>query len=170
MFSSTSLCSLRVFIFLQAFFILFRNLQLERERNLGAFRMLSTFSVCFGWFWNKSLCFDCFNRHFRFVSVCFGLFRLFRYTFSVWCCSLRNKSICFGCFDRHPKHRNKPKQNFQWFRKWTETNAKQILFRLFSVWTENFFYLFRGHPRYNIIIWDTILEYFGILGYNTSHW
>ena len=29
----------------------------------------------------------------------------------------KNKSICFGCFDRHPKHRNKPKQNFQWFRK-----------------------------------------------------
>jgi len=87
LFSSTSLCSLRVFIFLQAFFILFRNLQLERERNLGAFRMLSTFSVCFGWFWNKSLCFDCFNRHFRFVSVCFGSF---------W-----NKYVCFGCFDIH---------------------------------------------------------------------
>jgi hypothetical protein len=136
LFSSTSLCSLRVFIFLQAFFILFRNLQLERERNLGAFRMLSTFSVCFGWFWNKSLCFDCFNRHFRFVSVCFGSF---------W-----NKYVCFGCFKINPKHQNNPKQNIHWFRKWTETNAKQILFRLFSVRTEIFFCLFRGHPTPSI--------------------
>jgi hypothetical protein len=60
--------------------------------------------------------------------VCFGSF---------W-----NKFICFS-FSKYIQNtetnRNKPKQNFHWFRKWTETNAKQILFRLFSVLNPNFF-------------------------------
>ena len=70
---------------------------------------------------------------FRFVSVCFGL--------------LRNSSVCFGCFDIGSKHRNKPKLFVIGFTKQTETNAKQILFRFVSVRTENYFCLFRGHPR-----------------------
>ena len=76
----------------------------------------------------------------------FWVLLLFLRPFSVCFSSFWNKSVCFGCFKMHPKHQNKPKQNFYWFRKWTETNAKQILFRLFSVRTENYFYLFRGHP------------------------
>ncbi len=72
---------------------------------------------------------------FRVVSVCFGL--------------LRNNSVCFGCFDIGSKHRNKPKFSVFGFTKQTETNAKQILFRFVSVRTENYFCLFRGHPRLN---------------------
>ena len=92
-----------------------------------------------------------------FFLVCFGncswkesifwVLLLFLRPFSVCFSSFWNKSVCFGCFKIHPKHRNKPKQNFHWFQKWTETNAKQILFRLFSVRTEIFFYSFRGHPK-----------------------
>ena len=72
---------------------------------------------------------------FRFVSVCFGL--------------LRNRSVCFGCFDIGSKHRNKPKFFLFGFTKQTETNAKQILFRIVSVRTEIYFCLFRGHPSAN---------------------
>ena len=43
------------------------------------------------------------------------------------------KYICMG----------EPKQTFHWFRKITETNAKQILFRLFSV-------SFLGHPNIHV--------------------
>jgi hypothetical protein len=58
---------------------------------------------------------------------------------------LRNRSVCFGCFDIGSKHRNK--QNFFFgFKKQTETNAKQILFRFVSVRTKIYFCLFRGHP------------------------
>jgi len=115
---------------------------------------------------------------FRFILKQICLFQLFQYTFSFFFVqfetnlfvsvvskyflvrfgSFWNKSVCFDCFDVHPKHRNKPKQNLYWFRKGTETNAKQILFRLFSVRTEIFFYSFRGHPssKYwrNIIVFD----------------
>ncbi len=73
-----------------------------------------------------------FFRKFRVVSLCFGL--------------LRNSSVSFGCFDIGSKHRNKPKLFVIGFTKQTETNAKQILFRFVSVWTENYFCLFRGHP------------------------
>ncbi len=69
---------------------------------------------------------------FRVVSVYFGL--------------LRNNSVCFGCFDKGSKHRNKPKIFGFVFTKQTETNPKQILFRFFSVRTEIYFCLFRGHP------------------------
>jgi hypothetical protein len=74
-----------------------------------------------------------FFRKFRVVSVCFGL--------------LRNSSVGFDCFDIGSKHRNKPKLFVFGFTKQTETNAKQILFRFVSVRTENYFCLFRGHPR-----------------------
>jgi hypothetical protein len=76
-----------------------------------------------------------FFRKFRVVSVCFGL--------------LQNSSVCFGCFATGigSKHRNKPKLFGIGFTKQTETNAKQILFRLVSVRTENYFCLFRGHPN-----------------------
>ena len=62
---------------------------------------------------------------FRFIFKQFYLYRLFQNTYET------------------------PKQtetNFKWFRKWTKTNAKQILFWLFSVWTKFLFYLFCGHP------------------------
>jgi hypothetical protein len=71
-------------------------------------------------------------RKFRVVLVCFGL--------------LRNSSVCFGCFDIGSKHRNKPKFFAFGFKNQIETNAKQILFRFFSVRTEIYFCLFRGHP------------------------
>ncbi len=73
---------------------------------------------------------------FQFVLVCFGL--------------LRNSSVCFGCFDIGSKHRNKPKLLVFGFTKQTKTNAKQILFRFVSVWTEIYFCLFRGHPRHTV--------------------
>ncbi len=81
---------------------------------------------------------------FRVVSVCFGL--------------LRNSSVCFGCFDIGSKHRNKPKLFVIGFTKQTETNAKQILFRFVSVRTENYFCLFRGHPRLYIFYWTVQLS------------
>jgi hypothetical protein len=65
--------------------------------------------------------------------VCFGLFR--------------NRYVYFGCFDTCSKHRNKPKKLFFGFVKQTETQPKQIVFRFFSVRTENIFCLFRGHPN-----------------------
>ena len=107
--------------------------------------ILRPFSVCFGSFWNKSGFFCCFGNCSLKESI-FWVLLLFLRPFSVCFGSFWNKSVCFGCFKIHPKHRNKPKQNFHWFRKWTKTNAKQILFRLFSVQTEIFLYLFRGHP------------------------
>jgi hypothetical protein len=67
---------------------------------------------------------------FRFVSVCY-----------------ETVLVCFGCFDIGSKHRNKPKLFVIGFTKQTETNAKQILFRFVSVRTENYFCLFRGHPK-----------------------
>jgi hypothetical protein len=64
--------------------------------------------------------------------VCFGFFR--------------NSFVCFDCFDTYSKHRNKPKNSFFDFTKQTEKQPKQIVFRFFSVQTENKFCLFRGHP------------------------
>jgi hypothetical protein len=64
--------------------------------------------------------------------VCFGFFR--------------NSFVCIGCFDTCSKHRNKPKISFFGFTKQTEKQPKQIVFRFFSVQTENIFCLFRGHP------------------------
>ena len=107
------------------------------EHFLVFISFLSHFSFCFwNYSWKESM-FWLLLIFLRPFSVCFGSF---------W-----NKSVCFGCFKIHSKHRNKPKQNFHWFRKWTETNAKQILFRLFSVRTEIFFYLFRGHPTQGLM-------------------
>jgi hypothetical protein len=66
------------------------------------------------------------------------IFCLFRF--------FRNRFVCFGCFDTCSKHRNKPKKKFFGFMKQTEKQSKQIVFRFFSVQTENIFCLFRGHP------------------------
>ncbi len=68
----------------------------------------------------------------RVVSVCFGL--------------LRNSSVCFGCFDTGSKHRNKLKSFVFGFTKQTETNAKQILFRLVLVWSEIYFWFVSRTP------------------------
>ncbi len=46
---------------------------------------------------------------------------------------------CFGCFDTCSKHRNKPKNSFFGFTKQTEKQPKEIVFRFFSVQTENIF-------------------------------
>jgi hypothetical protein len=83
-----------------------------------------------------------FFRKFRVVSVCFSL--------------LRNSSVCFGCFDIGSKHRNKPKLFSIGYTKQTETNAKQILFRFVSVRTENYFCLFRGHPKHDPFLHQSI--------------
>ncbi len=64
---------------------------------------------------------------FRFVTKQICLFRLFRYRFET---PKQTEIFLFG------------------FTKQTETNAKQILFRFVSVRTENYFCLFRGHPRW----------------------
>jgi len=78
---------------------------------------------------------------FRLILKQICLFQLFQCTFSVCFGSFWNKTVCFGCFKIHLKHQNKPKQDYHWFRKWTETNAKQILFRLFAVRTEFFIFV-----------------------------
>ena len=101
----------------------------KETRELLVFILfLEPFSVCFGnCSWKESI-----------FWVLFLFLRPFSFRFgSFW-----NKSVCFGCFKIHSKRRNKPKQNFHWFWKWTEANAKQILFRLFSVRTEFFFIRF----------------------------
>jgi len=51
-----------------------------------------------------------------------------------------------------------------WFRKWTETNAKQILFRLFSVWTEIFFIRF-----VDTLVWTMLAVGKMIDSHQTSH-
>ena len=115
--------------------------------------------------WEHFLVFISFLSHFSFFfwnyswkDSMFWLLLIFLRPFSVCFGSFWNKSVCFSCFEIHLKHRNKPKLNFYWFRKWTETNAKQIMFRLFSVRTENFNYSFRGHPTWQYpIIWKTFL-------------
>ncbi len=80
-------------------------------------------------------------------SVCYTL-RSIVEIFFVGFGFFRNKFVCFGCFDTCSKHRNKPKKKFFGFTKQTEKQPKQILFRFFSVQTENIFCLFRGHPRH----------------------
>ena len=121
-------------------FDLFWKLQLEREHFLGT---IAIFKFIFGLFWFilKQICL------FRFVlktaaekRAFFWVLLLLLRSFLVCFGSFWNKSVCFSFFKIHSKHRNIPKQNFHWFRKWTETNAKQILFRLFSVRTEILFF------------------------------
>ena len=87
---------------------------------------LHTFSVCFSSFWNKSVCFSCFNVHFRFVLVHFEtkLFVSFVSKF-IWNTETNRNKIIIG-------FENEPKQ--------TRNRSCLIL-----VWTE-FFYSFRGHP------------------------
>ena len=117
------------------------------------------------------LTFDIFKDFFdlfRFISKQICLFLLSLYTFLVCLVHFETnlfvsvvsmyifgmfwfilKQNCFfSCFEIHLKHRNKPKQDFHWFWKWTK-NTKQILFRLFLVLTKNLFYLFRGHPYHD---------------------
>ena len=60
--------------------------------------------VCFGSFWNKSVCFSCLFIHFRFVLVHVeaNLFvQLFQCTFSVCFGSFWNKTVSFSCFHIH---------------------------------------------------------------------
>jgi len=100
-------------------------------KQIYLFRLfLCTFSVWFGSFWNKFVCFSCFNVHVRF----FGSF---------W-----NKTVCFGCFENSfetPKQTEtrsslvlKMNRN-----KW-ETDPVPVIFGL----NATFFYLFRGHPTH----------------------
>jgi len=99
----------------------------ERLKHFLVFiSFLEPFFVLFG---KLQLVRECFLDAFdilRPFSVCFGPFKI--------------NSVCFSCFEIHPK------QNFYWFRQWTETNAKQILFRLFSVRTKTNFHSFCWHP------------------------
>ena len=135
----------RVFFILQKFFLLLI--------------FLRTFLVCFGSFRNKSVCFSCLYIHFWFVSFHFET-NLFvsvvsMHIFGLFWFILKQNCL-FRLFRNSLKHRNNSKQDYHWFRKWTETNAKQILFRLFSVRTEIFIYLFRGHPlcKYQLAIYQ----------------
>ncbi len=72
-----------------------------------------------------------FWRFFRFVSVCFGLFR--------------ENSVCFGCFDTGLKHRNKLKQTEKTFFWFHETNQKTTETDWVSV-------CFSSHRKFLIII------------------
>jgi hypothetical protein len=69
---------------------------------------------------------------------------LFRFVFGL----IRNSSVCFGCFDIGSKHRNKPKILVFGFTKQTETQPKQILFRLFRFEPKIFFFRFEDTLTY----------------------
>jgi hypothetical protein len=96
--------------------------------------------VCFGS--NRKYIFVCFVENLVFMlllcffSVCF---KTSLYVSVVLVVSKRVKNT--------ETNRNWPKKTFFSFAKQTENQPKQILFRFVSVRTENFFCLFRKHPK-----------------------
>ena len=94
---------------------------------------LRTFLDCFSSFRHKSVCFGCLYIHFWFVLVNFET-NLFVLAVSIYIFGLIWFILKQNCLFRLFRNTlETPKQDFHWFKKLTETNAKQILFRLAKV-------------------------------------
>ncbi len=125
----------------------------NRNSNRNCFRHYPKQNVCFGCFGSipkqivsvfrlnqnnqKS------NRKGVIESICQHFFRKFRVVSVETVLFVSVVSI----YSVGSKHRKKPKLLVFGFMKQTETQPKQILLRLVSVRTENFFVLFLGHLR-----------------------
>ena len=106
----------RVFLFCKNssyFFGLFRFIL----KQICLFQLsLYTFSVCFGSFWKKSVCFSCFNAHFRFVLVHFET-KVFVSIVSkfIWNTKTNRNKIIIGLENEPKQTRNRSCFGYFWF-------------------------------------------------------